>query len=48
MTYMEEGSSVRTAPPLFGQHTSAVFADYGFTPIEIERLLKQKVIHQAD
>ncbi|MGP1614766.1 MAG: CaiB/BaiF CoA transferase family protein [Pollutimonas bauzanensis] len=47
MTHMEDGSSVRTAPPLFGQHTSAVFADYGFAPAEIERLLGQKVIHQA-
>lgn len=46
MTHMEDGTSVRTAPPLFGQHTSAVFSDYGFTPVEIERLLKEKVIHQ--
>lgn len=46
MTHMEDGASVRTAPPLFGQHTSAVFSDYGFTPVEIERLLKEKVIHQ--
>ena len=47
MTHMEEGTSVRTAPPLFGQHTSDVFADYGFSSTEIERLLEQKVIHQA-
>lgn len=47
MTHMEDGASVRTAPPLFGQHTSDVFASYGFSPAEIERLLEQKIIHQA-
>jgi crotonobetainyl-CoA:carnitine CoA-transferase CaiB-like acyl-CoA transferase len=47
-SHVEDGSSVRSAPPVFGQHTSSVFADYGFDPSEIERLLQQKVIHQAD
>lgn len=47
MSQIEDGTSVRTAPPLFGQHTSDVFADYGFSSKEIERLLEQKVIHQA-
>ncbi|HEY9281657.1 MAG TPA: CoA transferase [Eoetvoesiella sp.] len=47
MTHIEDGSSVRSAPPLFGQHTSAVFADYGFESTEIARLLELKVIHQA-
>ncbi|HBI78478.1 MAG TPA: CoA transferase [Marinobacter adhaerens] len=47
MTNTEDGTSVRTAPPVFGQHTSDVFVDYGFSSTEIERLLEQKVIHQA-
>jgi crotonobetainyl-CoA:carnitine CoA-transferase CaiB-like acyl-CoA transferase len=42
----EGGTSVRAAPPLFGQHTQDVFADYGFSQEDIHRLLEQKVIHQ--
>ncbi|GAA4411905.1 formyl-CoA transferase [Advenella faeciporci] len=47
MSHMEDGTSIRTAPPLFGQHTTDVFADYGFTPVEINRLIEQKIIYQA-
>jgi crotonobetainyl-CoA:carnitine CoA-transferase CaiB-like acyl-CoA transferase len=46
MSQVEDGTSVRSAPPLFGQHTHSVFADYGFSQDEIQRLLEQKVIHQ--
>ncbi|NYT66467.1 CoA transferase [Alcaligenaceae bacterium] len=47
MTHIEDGTSVRSAPPVFGQHTSDVFAGYGFSAEEIARLLQQKIIHQA-
>lgn len=47
MSSVIDGSSVRSAPPLFGQDTSAVFMDYGFSTAEIERLLKHKIIYQA-
>lgn len=43
----EGGASVRLPPPLFGEHTSDVFLNYGFSPEEIERLLAQRVIHQS-
>lgn len=48
MSHQEDGTSVRTAPPLFGQDTIQVFSDYGFDQHEIERLIEQKVIFQAD
>jgi crotonobetainyl-CoA:carnitine CoA-transferase CaiB-like acyl-CoA transferase len=44
---MENSSSVRTAPPLFGEHTASVFSDFGFDSAEIQRLLEEKIIHQA-
>jgi crotonobetainyl-CoA:carnitine CoA-transferase CaiB-like acyl-CoA transferase len=44
---MESSSSVRTAPPLFGEHTASVFSDFGFDSAEIQRLLEKKIIHQA-
>lgn len=47
MSHQEDGTSVRTAPPLFGQDTIQVFSDYGFDQHEIERLIEQKVIFQA-
>ena len=47
LSNMDEGS-VRTAPPLLGQHTASVFSDYGFDAGEVRRLLEKKVIHQAD
>jgi len=42
----EGASTVRMAPPVFGQHTREVFADYGLEPHEIERLLQDGVAHQ--
>ncbi len=47
MGAVEGGSSVRSAPPVLGEHTSSVFSDYGFSTAEIERLIERKVIHQA-
>lgn len=47
LSNMDEGS-VRSAPPLLGQHTASVFSDYGFDAGEVRRLLEKKVIHQAD
>ncbi len=48
MSHIEDGTSVRTAPPVFGQHTVSVFADYGFDAEQIERLLEKNVIHQDE
>lgn len=47
MGSMEGEPSVRTAPPLFGEHTRDVFANYGFSHDQIEQLIASKVIHQA-
>jgi crotonobetainyl-CoA:carnitine CoA-transferase CaiB-like acyl-CoA transferase len=47
MSHQEDGTSVRTAPPLFGQDTIQVFSDYGFDQHEIDRLIEQKIIFQA-
>ena len=41
------GESLRSAPPLFGQHTTQVLADCGVADDEIERLIEQGVVHQA-
>lgn len=43
----EDGTSVRSAPPLFGQHTVDVLTDFGLSAEEISRLLQQKIIHQS-
>ncbi|TEA77395.1 CaiB/BaiF CoA transferase family protein [Allopusillimonas ginsengisoli] len=48
MTHVEDGTSVRTAPPVFGQHTKEVFRDYGFSPEDIERMLARKIVFQAE
>jgi len=47
MGAMEGGPSIHSAPPLLGQHTRAVFSEYGFSADEIDRLIERKVIHQA-
>jgi len=47
LSNMGGANTVRTAPPLFGQHTSSVFSDFGFGADEIQRLLEKKIIHQA-
>jgi crotonobetainyl-CoA:carnitine CoA-transferase CaiB-like acyl-CoA transferase len=39
--------SVRTAPPLFGQHTEEVLAGYGLAPESIQELLVKKVVYQS-
>jgi crotonobetainyl-CoA:carnitine CoA-transferase CaiB-like acyl-CoA transferase len=39
--------SVRTAPPLFGQHTEEVLAGYGLAPESIQELLVKKVVFQS-
>lgn len=43
----EEGS-VRSAPPLFGQHTKEVLAAYGLSPETIRGLIIKKVVHQSN
>jgi crotonobetainyl-CoA:carnitine CoA-transferase CaiB-like acyl-CoA transferase len=40
-------SSVRSAPPLFGQHTKEVLRAYGFSCASIEELLAKKVVFQS-
>lgn len=42
-----DAPTVRSAPPLFGEHSQSILADYGFSPDEIQRLLDSKVIRQA-
>jgi crotonobetainyl-CoA:carnitine CoA-transferase CaiB-like acyl-CoA transferase len=42
-----EHGSVRSAPPLFGQHTKEVLAGYGMTPEAIQELLVKKVVFQS-
>lgn len=42
-----EGGSVRSAPPLFGQHTEEVLAGYGLAPESIQELLNKKVVYQS-
>ncbi len=42
-----EHGSVRSAPPLFGQHTREVLEAYGLTPEAIHRLLEKKVVFQS-
>ena len=41
-----EGGCVRTPPPLLGEHTRAVLADYGLTEVEVETLLGAGVVLQ--
>ncbi len=40
------GKSVRTAPPLFGQHTREVLADYGVPVSRIDALMRDQVVFQ--
>ncbi|MDS1141950.1 CoA transferase [Pusillimonas sp. SM2304] len=47
LSNMGGANTVRSAPPLFGQHTASVFSDFGFDADEIQRLLEKKIIHQA-
>lgn len=42
-----EHGSVRSAPPLFGQHTREVLESYGMTPAAIDELLEKKVVFQS-
>ena len=42
-----DAPTVRSAPPLFGEHSQSILADYGFSSDEIQRLLDSKVIRQA-
>src|SRR3546814_18107689 len=44
---MEGAPNVRTAPPLFGEHTASVLADYGFEADEIKPLVAGKIVHPA-
>lgn len=39
--------SVRSAPPLFGQHTEEVLAAYGLSPEAIRELIIKKVVYQS-
>jgi crotonobetainyl-CoA:carnitine CoA-transferase CaiB-like acyl-CoA transferase len=40
------GKSVRTAPPLLGEHTIAVLGDFGFSREKIDSLLHEKIVIQ--
>ena len=37
-------ASIRTAPPLHGQHTDEILAEFGFSSSEIEELRNSKTI----
>ena len=39
--------TVRSAPPLFGEHSRSILADYGYSADEIQQLLDSKVVRQA-
>ena len=39
--------SVRSAPPLFGQHTEEVLAAYGLASEAVQQLLMKKVVYQS-
>jgi hypothetical protein len=41
-----EGRSVRTPPPLLGEHTHAVLGEYGLEDLHIEQLLQDGVVMQ--
>jgi crotonobetainyl-CoA:carnitine CoA-transferase CaiB-like acyl-CoA transferase len=41
-----ENGSVRSAPPLLGQHTKEVLANYGMTQKEVQKLLENKIVFQ--
>jgi len=46
--FAERPRTVRSAPPLVGEHTSAVLRSIGYAAEDIENLKKQGVVHQAD
>lgn len=48
MPDIENGISVRAAPPVFGQHTHEVLAAYGLASQEVTRLEEDGVIYQDD
>lgn len=48
MSNVQDGTSVRLPPPIFGQHTREVFEGFGFTAQEVDGLLAQKVLFQAE
>ena len=39
--------SVRSAPPLFGQHTREVLQDYGLAPEAVQKLLDDEIVFQS-
>lgn len=43
-----QSGSVRTAPPLLGEHTKEILAAYGLTPNAIKELLEKNVVFQSD
>lgn len=44
--YSRSGPSIRTPPPLLGQHTDEVLRDVlGFEDTEIEALKRDRVVH---
>lgn len=48
MRSLRDSSSVRTAPPAFGQHTNAVLERFGFEAREIVQLRRDNVIFQSE
>jgi len=47
MDCMPEGASVRSAPPVLGQHTREVLSDYGVSDKEVDRLMTSGIIFQS-
>src|SRR5690606_13388137 len=48
MGSIKDGISVRMAPPVFGQHTREVLADFGLDAADIASLEEKRVAFQAD
>lgn len=47
MSAFEGEASVRSAPPMFGEHTHAIFSEYGYSEEEIADMIQRNVIYQA-
>ena len=40
--------TIRTAPPLLGEHSEAVLRDYGIAETQIAALIKKAVVHTGE
>lgn len=47
MGSVPEGASVRSAPPVMGQHTREVLSSYGVSDVEVDRLITSGIVFQS-